>query len=331
MIIHGAKSSAKHHGERMTVERSSLGSKLRIPLVAAPMFLLSGPHLVIASARAGIVGTIPSLNARTPAILDSWMTQINEELAKDREAGKPIGLPAVNIVVHKTNDRYESDLAVCIKHRVPVVVAAIGSPTRIIEPVHNYGGIVLSDVSTVAHARKAAAAGVDGLILLCGGAGGNTGRINPFAFVSEVRSFFDGPIGVAGAVADGRSLRAIEVLGADFGYAGTPFIASRECQAERAYQQMVIEAGADDIEQSSDISGIPANFLKKSLDRYRGVLDGKHGDFDLTVERENMKRWKDIWSAGHGVGSVRAIEDVSEIVDRYENEYCAVGGRSNWR
>lgn len=315
----------------MTIERDSLASKLRIPLVAAPMFLLSGPDLVIASAKAGIVGAIPSLNARTPAILDSWLTRIGEELEQERKAGKPTGLPALNIVVHKSNERYEGDLAVCIKHKVPIVVAAIGSPARIIEPVHSYGGMVLSDVSTVAHARKAAAAGVDGLILLCGGAGGNTGRINPFAFVSEVRSFFDGPIGVAGAVADGRSLRAIEIIGADFGYAGTPFIASRESQAEQAYQQMVVEAGADDIEQSSDISGIPANFLKKSLDKYRGLLNEKHGAFDLTVERENMKRWKDIWSAGHGVGSVRAIESVSEIVGRYEEEYCAVGGKSNWR
>lgn len=314
----------------MTLERSGLGSKLRIPLVAGPMFLLSGPDLVIASAKAGIVGVMPSLNARTPEVLDSWWTRINAELEQEKRAGRRIGLPALNIIVHPTNDRYEPDLAVCVKHRIPVVVAAIGNPARIIEPVHKYGGIVLADVSTVAHARKAAEAGVDGLVLLCGGAGGNTGRINPFAFVSEVRGFFDGAIGVAGAVADGRSLRAIEIVGADFGYAGTPFIASREGQAEGAYQEMVVEAGADDIEQSSEISGIPANFLKKSLDKYRGLLDAKHNGFDLKIERENMKRWKDIWSAGHGVGSVRAIEPVSEIVNRYETEYCAVGGRSNW-
>jgi nitronate monooxygenase len=327
----GARLSADAMETCMSIERSSLAAKLRIPLMAGPMFLLTGPDLVIACARAGIVGAMPSLNARTPEILDTWLTKIDEELEKDRKAGKQLGLPALNIIVHHTNDRYEPDLAVCIKHRVPIVVAAIGSPARIIAPVHSYGGIVISDVSTVAHARKAAAAGVDGLILLCGGAGGNTGRINPFAFVSEVRRFFDGPIGVAGAVADGRSLRAIEIVGADFGYAGTPFIASRESQAERAYQEMVVEAGADDIEQSSDISGIPANFLKKSLDKYRALLDAKHGDFDLTIERENMKRWKDIWSAGHGVGSIRAIESVSEIVDRYEKDYCAMGGKSNWR
>lgn len=315
----------------MAMERSDLGSKLRIPLVAAPMFLLSGPDLVIASARAGIIGVMPSLNARSPEILDAWWTRIDAELAKEERPGRPLGLPALNIIVHQTNDRYASDLAVCIKHRIPVVVAAIGNPARIIDPVHEYGGIVLADVSTVSHARKAAEAGVDGLVLLCGGAGGNTGRINPFAFVSEVRSFFDGPIGVAGAVADGRALRAIEIVGADFGYAGTPFIASRESQAEQAYREMVVEAGADDIEQSSEISGIPANFLKKSLDKYRGVLDAKHDGFDLRIERENMKRWRDIWSAGHGVGSVRAIESVDEIVGRYEKDYCAVGGKSNWR
>lgn len=243
--------------------------------------------------------------------------------ARLRSPGRPAGAQPHHA---PSNTRFEDDLAVCVNHRVPIVVSAVGSPTRAIEPVHRYGGSVYADVSTIAHARKAAAAGVDGLVLLCAGAGGNTGRISPFAFVAEVRSFFDGPIGVAGAVADGRSLRALQVLGADFGYAGTAFIATHESQADEAYRQMVVDAGADDIELSGDVSGIPANFLRKSLDRARHQFTGDQGRFDLARERENLKRWKDIWSAGHGVGTVRAVRSVAEVVDEFERGFREAGG-----
>lgn len=304
---------------------------LRIPLVAAPMFIISGPELIIAAARAGIVGAMPSLNARTPEILDAWLDQINSALDVDRKAGRPVGLPALNILVHRSNQRFAADVDVCVNHRVPIVVTAIGNPERIVEPVHRYGGLVLADVSSVAHARKAAAAGCDGLVLLCSGAGGNTGRLNPFAFVQEVRSFFDGPVGVAGSVANGRALRAVEVLGANFGYAGTSFIACQETGSNQEYRQMVVDAGADDIEENSQISGIPANFLRRSLDKARKQLDGAHKGFSVAIELENLKRWKDIWGAGHGVGSVHAVEPASAVVDRFEREYREAGGKSGWR
>lgn len=304
---------------------------LRIPLVSAPMFIISGPELIIAAARAGIVGAMPSLNARTPEILDGWLDQIGSALNADRKAGRQVGLPALNILVHRSNERFAADVDVCVNHRVPVVVAAIGNPERIIEPVHRYGGMVLADVSSVAHARKAAAAGCDGLVLLCSGAGGNTGRLNPFAFVEEVRSFFDGPIGVAGSVANGRALRAMEVLGADFGYAGTSFIACEETGSDQEYRQMVVDAGADDIEENSQISGIPANFLRRSLDKARDQLDAHQQGFSLAIELKNLRRWKDIWGAGHGVGSVHAVEPVSAVVERFEREYREAGGQSGWR
>ena len=313
-----------------TATDRTLGN-LRIPLVAAPMFIISGPELIIAAARAGIVAAMPSLNARTPEILDGWLDQINSSLDADRNAGRLVGLPAINILMHKSNERFEADVDICVNHRVPIVVAAVGNPERIIEPVHRYGGMVLADVSSVTHARKAAAAGCDGLVLLCSGAGGNTGRLNPFAFVEEVRSFFDGPIGVAGSVANGRALRAVEVLGADFGYAGTSFIACEETGSDQEYRQMVLEAGADDIEENSQISGIPANFLRRSLDKARGQLDAHQEGFSVQIELKNLRRWKDIWGAGHGVGSVNAIEPVSTVVDRFEREYREAGGQSGWR
>lgn len=313
-----------------TAMAQTLGS-LRIPLVSAPMFIISGPELIIAAARAGIVGAMPALNARTPEILDNWLGQINSTLDADRKAGRQVGLPAVNILMHKSNDRFAADVDVCVNHRVPIVVAAVGNPERIIEPVHRYGGLVLADVSSVAHARKAAAAGCDGLVLLCSGAGGNTGRLNPFAFVEEVRSFFDGPIGVAGAVSNGRALRSVEVIGADFGYAGTSFLACQEAASEPAYRDMVVEAGADDIEESRQITGIPANFLRRSLDRARDQLDSAHNGFSVAIELKNLRRWKDIWAAGHGVGSVGAVEPASVIVDRFEREYREAGGQSGWR
>ena len=312
-----------------TATNRTLGN-LRIPLVAAPMFIISGPELIIAAARAGIVGAMPSLNARTPEILDSWLDQINSALDADRKAGRPLGLPALNILVHKSNQRFDADVDVCVNHRVPIVVTAIGNPERIVEPVHRYGGRVLADVSSVAHARKAAAAGCDGLVLLCSGAGGNTGRLNPFAFVEEVRSFFDGPIGVAGCVANGRALRAVQVLGADFGYAGTSFIACEETASDPEYRQMVVDANADDIEENSQISGIPANFLRRSLDKARDQLDAHQKGFSVAIELQNLRRWKDIWGAGHGVGSVRKVEPVAAVVDRFEREYREAGGKPGW-
>lgn len=308
----------------------NLRASLRLPLVSAPMFLLTGPALVIASIRAGIVGALPSLNARTTPILDQWLDDISTARRDALDVGRRAGMPALNLITHPSNTRFDADLDVCINHRVPLVVSAVGSPSRLIEPIHRYGGSVFADVSSVAHARKAVAAGADGLILLCSGAGGNTGRLSPIAFVAEVREFFDGPVGVAGAIGTGRALRAAEVMGADFGYAGTAFIATEESQAEDGYRQMVVEAGADDIEESRAVSGIPANFLRRSLDVVRDRLDGAHARFDIGKEMQTLKRWKDIWSAGHGVGAVPAVETTVTVVDRFEREYRQAGGTGGW-
>jgi len=305
-----------------TVTKDTFDTQLRLPLMAAPMFLLSGTALVIAAVRAGIVGVLPSMNARTPALLDEWLAEISRATVSDTEAGRT-GMPALNLVTHPSNERLEADLAVCVNHRVPIVVSAVGSPKRVVEAVHRYGGAVYADVSTVAHARKAVAAGADGLVLLCAGAGGNTGRLSPFAFVSEVRTFFDGPVGVAGAVNNGKALRALKALGADFGYAGTAFIATHESLATREYREMIVESCADDIEENRQVSGIPANFLRKSLDRARHQFSGAHEGFDVKKEGENLKRWKDIWAAGHGVGAVSAVEAVIDVVTRFEREYRA--------
>lgn len=295
-----------------------LRAKLQVPIVAGPMFLISGPDLVTACCKSGIIGSFPTLNARTPAILDEWLGRITEATSSDDAA--PF---AANLIVHHTNNRVEEDLSLVTDHRVPVVIASVGSPTRVVAKVHAYGGLVFSDVASLKHARRAAEADVDGLILLCAGAGGHTGWLNPFAFVGAVREFFDGPIVLAGAISRGRFIHAAEQMGADFAYVGTSLIATRESLAAEEYRNMLVASTADDIVLTAEATGMPANMLRPSLER-SGVKPGqKHEGFSLAKEAEVMKAWRDIWSAGHGVGDIAAIDSVADLVLRMKSDYEA--------
>ena len=285
----------------------------RLPVVVAPMFLVSGPDLVIASCRNGVIGSFPTLNARTPEILDAWFTQI----AQETKGHAPF---AANIIMQKTNVRRDPDIDLIVKHKVPLVIASVGSPAGVAERVHGYGGQVFADVATLRHARKAIDAGVDGLILLTAGAGGHTGWLNPFAFVAEVREFYDGPIALAGCISNGRQLRAMELLGADLGYMGSAFLASQESMAPPEHKTAMIEATADDIVLTDAISGMPANFLRSRLEEF-GFID-ENGRVKPS-ETKDVSSWKNTWSAGHGVGHVQAVEPVATIVARLEAQYRA--------
>lgn len=293
---------------------SRIRKDLALPIFAAPMFLVSGPDLVIAAARAGIIGAIPALNQRTTAGFESWLEQIDAATAG--------ALYAVNLIVHHSNARLEADLMVAVRHRAPLIISSIGSPAPVVERVRAYGGLVLSDVASVHHARRAAEAGVDGLILLCAGAGGNTGWLNPFAFVAEVRRFWDGPVALAGAISRGSYVHLAEEMGADFAFVGTPFIVARESLAPDDYRSMLVESGADDIVLTAEVTGIPANMLRKSLERSGYVpKKGAPARFDVGGEVETLRAWRDIWSAGHGVGDVNAVESLARIVDRFTADY----------
>jgi nitronate monooxygenase len=286
---------------------------LAVPVVAAPMFLVSGPELVIGACGAGVLGAFPALNARTPEELDEWLAAIGESLPA---RAAPYG---VNLITHASNRRFESDLEVVVRRCAPVIVASVGSPVRVVERVHAYGGLVLADVGAVAHARKAIDAGVDGLILLSAGAGGNTGSLNPFAFLEEVRGFYHGLIAVAGGITNGRQVRALELAGADLAYVGTPFIAAEESLASEAYRQAVLEGFAADVVCTTQVSGIPANILRQSLDGLElpEATSGAPGDMDPA-----HKPWlKRVWGAGHGVGAVKAVEPVASICERFGREY----------
>lgn len=281
-------------------------------MVAAPMFLVSGIELVVAAANAGIVGAFPTLNARTPALLDAWLAEI-----KDRTQGAS-GLVAANLILHPSNVRRDDDLDIVINHRVPWVITSVGSPANVVERVHAYGGQVLADVASVRHARKAMEAGVDMLVLLTAGAGGNTGWINPFAFIEEVRGFWSGPLAVAGCLSTGRQVKAIQVAGADMAYIGTPFIATPESMASPDYKEALRGAGADDIVKTDAVTGIPANFLKSSL-LAQGIMQAD-GSL-LPKGASDLASWKTAWSAGQGVAAVGAVETVAGRVEILHQEW----------
>ena len=305
---------------------ASLRANLKLPVIAAPMFLVSGPELVIACCKAGIIGTLPALNARTLELADEWYTRITAELAQATN-GSGAAAWGVNLIVHKTNQqRLQADLDLLVKHRVPLIITSIGDPAPIVEAAHTYGGCVFHDVTTIRHARKAAAGGVDGLILVCAGAGGHAGVMSPFALVPQVRGFFPGCIALAGAISDGRAVRAAEVLGADMAYMGTRFIATAESLAKPAYKQMVIEAEAADILYTPAFSGIPANMLKPSI--AKAGLDpdklAEKREINLGAElNASAKAWRDIWSAGQGVGSIHDAPSVAALVERMRTDYAA--------
>jgi len=298
---------------------AAISSRLRLPMVAAPMFLVSGPDLVLAACKAGIIGSFPFPNARSTADLRLWLDRLKAELG-------PGDAPwAANLMVHPTYARLDDEIALVAEYQPEIVITALGSPRRMVEVVHGYGGIVLADVNSPAFARKAVAAGVDGLVLVAAGAGGHTGPMSPFAFVAEVRGYFDGIVALAGSLATGRAVRAAQVLGADLGYVGTPFIAAEESLAQPAYRQMLVQAGFDDILLTDAFTGVKANMLIPAI-RAAGLDPAALRPKDrveIGDPQGSTKAWKNIWSAGHGVGSVTAVEPAAAIVDRFARDYAA--------
>ena len=290
--------------------------RLAAPVVAAPLFLASGPDLVVETCRAGLVGTFPALNCRRTEDYEGWLAEIGERLRPHASAA-PFG---VNLVVHRSNGRLADDLAGTVRHRVPFVVTSLGASAEIVEAVHGYGGTVFHDAVGLPHARKAIGAGVDGIVAVCAGAGGHAGTLSPFALVSELRRVFDGTIAVAGALSDGRQVAAARLLGADLAYMGTRFLATRESLAAVAHREMIVASRAEDVVLTAAVSGVPASFLKESLLRSGLDPNGRRetpGGLDAT----DAKAWRDVWSAGQGVGSIDDIPTAAELARRLIAEY----------
>jgi nitronate monooxygenase len=304
-----------------------LKGRLTIPAIGAPMFLVSFPPLVKALCKAGVVGAFPHVNARPSEQLDAWLTEVETDLAAYRAANPTarVAPHCVNLIVHRTNPRYEPDLEIVVRHEVPLVITCLGHPGKVIEAVHGYGGTVLCDVINAEHARKAASAGADGLIVVGGGAGGHASSQSQFSLVREIREFWDGCLVLGGSVSDGYQIRAAEVLGADLAYVGTRFIATQESQAQQTYKQMIVDCTVQDLVYSDRFSGVFANFLMPSIAKYGidlATLPPKKPDMTGLVDIE-AKVWKDIWSAGHGVATIHDIPSVAELVARMAAEYTA--------
>ena len=302
--------------------------KLRIPVICAPMFIAGNPKLVIAQCKAGVVGSFPALNARPKEALDGWLTEIESALA-----GQPNAAPyAVNQICHKSNDRLEHDIEVCIKHQVPITITSLRAPNDVIPKIHAYGGIVLHDVISVRHAEKALEAGVDGLILVCAGAGGHAGTLSPFALIGEVRRFFDGPIVLSGAISSGNAVLAAQAAGADLAYIGTRFLATPEASVPDRYKEEIVRSAAADIVYTDLFSGVSGNYLKHSVvaagfdPLNMPKSDPKKMNFGTEGGAEK-KVWRDIWSAGQGVGQIDSVMPVAQVVDRLESEYLAARQR----
>lgn len=300
-----------------------------LPVIAAPMFLVSSPALVYAACRAGVIGAFPGANARTIEDFESWCKTISEQTSSSSatSSGSALGAAwAVNLIVHSTYVRAAEELAVVKRYRPRLVITSLGSPSRTVEAVHAYGGFVFADVTSVAFARKAAASGVDGLVLVCAGAGGHTGTLSPFAFVSAVREFWKGTLVLAGAISDGRGIRAAQSLGADLVYVGTRFIATEESLAVPKYKQMLVDSQVDDIVPSKAITGVTANWLAPSLAAAGWTKErlGEAGQIDFSGDiGDESKAWKNVWSAGQGVGAVKHIAPVAAVVEELRAEYQA--------
>lgn len=309
-----------------------LTGRLCVPVIAAPMFIISHPDLVIAQCKAGIVGSFPALNARPAAMLDEWLARITEELAAHDRAHpeRPAAPFAVNQIVHRSNDRLEHDLALCEKYRVPIVITSLGARPDLNEAVHSWGGITFHDVINLTFARKAVEKGADGLIAVAAGAGGHAGTLSPFALVAEIRDWFDGPLALSGAIATGRAIRAAQVMGADFAYIGSPFIATPEANAVEAYKQMIVEGSAADIVYSSRFTGIHGNYLRPSIIA-AGLDPDALGVGDPSVmtfatrdaDGAEKKAWRDVWGCGQGIGSVKAVTPAADLIARFRSDYLA--------
>lgn len=305
-----------------------LQNNLRVPVLGSPLFLVSGPELVIAQCKAGIIGSFPALNARPAEVLDDWLTRINTEL-EEYKAANPDAIVApyaVNQICHASNDRLMQDMETCVKHKVPIIITSLRPPAEIVEAAHSYGGVVYHDVINVKHARKAAEEGVDGLILVCAGAGGHAGALSPFALLREVKEWFDGTVLLSGAIGDGFCVASALAMGADLAYMGTRFIATEEANADQGYKDMLIQSAADDVVYSSLFTGVMGNYLKPSISA-AGLDPNNLPEADKSKMNfgsgGNMKSkaWKDIWGSGQGIGAIQDVEPVEAVVARLEAEY----------
>lgn len=308
---------------------ASLQNTLTLPMIGAPLFIVSQPDLVLAQCKAGIVGAFPALNARPETLLDEWLDRITEELAAFKKAHpeKKVAPFAVNQIVHSSNKRLQHDVELCVKYKVPVVITSLRPPAQVVEAVHSYGGVVFHDVINLRHARKAAEQGVDGIIAVGAGAGGHAGRLSPFALVKEIRDFYDGTIILSGAMTTGSDVLAAQAMGADLAYVGSRFIATEEAHAKPEYKQMLVDCVADDIVYTSLFSGVHGSYLKPSV-RNNGMdpenlPDGDKADMDFGKDMGEAKAWRDIWSAGQGVGSIHDILPAGAVIERMKREYDA--------
>ena len=314
----------------------SIFSSLRLPIIGSPLFIISGPDLVIAQCKAGIVGSFPALNARPQAQLDEWLHRITEELAAHNRAHpeRPAAPFAVNQIVHRSNERLEADLATCAKWQVPIVITSLGAREDLNTAVHGWGGITLHDIIDDRFARKAIEKGADGLIAVAAGAGGHAGRLSPFALISEIRQWFDGPLACSGSIATGDAVLAAQAMGADLAYIGSPFIATAEANADQGYKDAIVESRASDIVYSNLFTGVHGNYLRSSIVA-AGMDPDNLPEGDLSTMNfgsgneggSKPKAWKEIWGSGQGVGSVDKVEPVGDRVDRLEREYLAARAR----
>jgi nitronate monooxygenase len=305
-----------------------LQNNLRVPVLGSPLFLVSGPELVIAQCKAGIIGSFPALNARPAEVLDDWLTRINTEL-EEYKAANPDAIVApyaVNQICHASNDRLMQDMETCVKHKVPIIITSLRPPAEIVEAAHSYGGVVYHDVINVKHARKAAEEGVDGLILVCAGAGGHAGALSPFALLREVKEWFDGTVLLSGAIGDGFCVASALAMGADLAYMGTRFIATEEANADQGYKDMLIQSAADDVVYSSLFTGVMGNYLKPSISA-AGLDPNNLPEADKSKMNfgsgGNMKTkaWKDIWGSGQGIGSIEKVQTIEDVVADMERDY----------
>ncbi len=304
-----------------------LEGKLRIPVIGAPMFIVSGPKLVIAQCKAGIVGGFPALNARPESMLDEWLAQISEALATHKKSNPriPVAPFAVNQIVHQSNSRLEHDVEKCVKYKVPIVITSLRPPAEVVDAVHSYGGIVFHDVINIRHAHKAIDQGVDGIITVCAGAGGHAGTTSPFALVKEVRKIFGGTIILSGSMSRGNDALAAQAMGADLAYFGTRFIATQEANAPSAYKEMIVDSAAADIVYTNLFTGVHGSYLKGSV--VNAGLDpddlpeGELRHMNFASGSSKAKAWRDIWGAGQGVGTIDDIPSVADLVERMEAEY----------
>ena len=310
-----------------------LNDRLQLPVIASPLFIISCPDLVIAQCKAGVVGSFPSLNARPAEVLEEWLQRITRELAAYDAAhpDRPSAPFAVNQIVHKSNDRLEHDLALCVKYRVPIVITSLGAREDLNAAVHSYGGIVLHDVINDKFARKAIEKGADGLIAVASGAGGHAGVLSPFALIQEIREWFAGPLVLSGAIANGGAVLAAQAMGADLAYVGSAFIATEEANATEAYKQAIVDGRADDIVYTNLFTGVHGNYLKATI--IQAGLDPDHlpesdpSKMNFGGGSAKSKAWRDIWGSGQGIGAVKSVVGAAALVDRLKQEYAAAQAR----